>query len=241
MKKYLKKFSIMFVMLLSIVSVGIIQNGTMANAAENGLKRSDNTDHSTYKNVGTTLWQPEDGWKRVEDTDSNILYSNEFRTIGSNAFSDSSGRSSSLAGQSIKFNFTGTKLRIIGFNYQHIATITITIDGQSVGNISSPFMIKGPQAIYDNQDLTSGEHYVTISTADTNEFQFDAVDIDKNGQLKQYTEYIPSISLNKVADNLQVGESDTLVAATLPVNLPVSWIPSDPSIASVDSMVRLQH
>lgn len=59
MKNYFKKFSIMLIMLLAVLGIGTIQNGNVANAAT----------------VGQQLTQPEDGWKRYDDTDSKIQYS----------------------------------------------------------------------------------------------------------------------------------------------------------------------
>ncbi|MFW2500395.1 Ig-like domain-containing protein [Clostridium diolis] len=44
----------------------------------------------------------------------------------------------------------------------------------------------------------------------------------------------PEISLNKSTDNLQVGETDNLVATTTPAGAQVNWSSSDESIATVD-------
>lgn len=58
MKNYFKKFSIMFFMLLAVIGVMGIQNGAIANAAT----------------IGQQLTQPESGWKRYDDSDSNFRF-----------------------------------------------------------------------------------------------------------------------------------------------------------------------
>lgn len=68
---------------------------------------------------------------------------------------------------------------------------------------------------------------------------FDAVDIDKNGQLKPYKETtkVESISLDKTSMDLLEGSSDKLNAKILPENATNKksiWKSSDESIAKVD-------
>ena len=43
-----------------------------------------------------------------------------------------------------------------------------------------------------------------------------------------------NISLNKTTDNIQVGQTDTIVATTIPSGVTVNWASSDSSIATVD-------
>ena len=64
--------------------------------------------------VGQQLLQPEVGWKRIENTNINFVYSTNFTFSVDGASSGGSYHTTvSYPGEKIKFKFTGDKLRII--------------------------------------------------------------------------------------------------------------------------------
>lgn len=88
----------MLIMLLAVLGIGTIQNGNVANAAT----------------VGQQLTQPEDGWKRYDDTDSKIQYSQEFiNTTDGGCYNETLHYTTNKSNGTISFKFYGTKLRII--------------------------------------------------------------------------------------------------------------------------------
>ncbi|OOM82616.1 bacterial Ig-like domain protein [Clostridium puniceum] len=221
MKNYFKKFSIMFVMLLAVIGVGVIQNGSVANAAT----------------VGQQLTSPEAGWRRIDSADSKIKY-NGFtqRTTGvSSAYNGTDAWAS--ANDSLNFKFYGTKLRIIGVCYVNSSNnVKITVDGKS--EIFDCTKFNGSTAVwqvlqYEMNSLPQGIHEVTITNLTTNlySYYFDAIDIDDNGYLVDPNK---SITLNKSSINLKKDDSKQLNATTIPSALDVVWSSSDETIATVD-------
>lgn len=241
MKKYLKKVSIIFFILLAIIGIQSIQSGTIANAAT----------------IGEKLLQPEDGWTRYDDADTRILYSSGW---GAQSGFDSSlvyngTRHYSMgdnAGLTIKFKFYGTKLRVINPKGSFYSGANVKIDGIDYGNFCSYSTDVGNYILcFEKLDLTKTIHDVVITTVDKNNFVpkpnytgivFDAIDIDSTGNLLPYTDVQPvvasGISLNKTTDSLQVGQTDNLVATITPdnaTNKNVTWSSSDTTVATVDS------
>jgi len=202
MNKYFKKFSIMLLMLLSIIGFGTIQNVTVVNAAT----------------VGQQLTQPEGGWRRVENTDSNINY------IGKNwglyyYGTESDGNTSCVMnpnGVSVKFNFTGNKIRIINpYNPLHGELIEVYIDGIKVNTHSLAFSDHRQVIAYENNNLSNAEHCFEYKFIGNGEAVFDAVDIDSNGQLKPYSELATtssSVILNIEPEKTQIHLKETVTA-----------------------------
>jgi uncharacterized protein YjdB len=222
MKKYFKKFSIMFVMLLAMVGVGVIQNGVVANAAT----------------VGQQLTAPESGWQRYDDTNSKIQYDNVTR-ITDDESSNNKTRSYINGDQdgNIKFTFYGTELRIIALTQVSTARskeVTVAIDNNIVGTYTRYTSFANQILLYEKTGLTSGVHTVKLSinggTAD-DVIDLDAIDIDLTGELLQYDE---SITLDKSSMDLTVGDSEQLTATTTPAGLGVFWTSSDSNVAIVD-------
>ncbi|WP_143317883.1 Ig domain-containing protein [Clostridium sp. HBUAS56017] len=241
MKSYLKKLGMIFIMFLVAVGIGVIQNGIVASAAT----------------VGQQLLQPEDGWTRYDDTDSKILYSGfrEIKVPEPTVFNQCyhinyiPGDTSQQIGKTIKFEFYGTKLRILTYMWLSGSGANVNIDGVDCGNYSDYSSNRGGCYIFfEKLDLTKAEHRVVITTigrivssnATLKDFIFDAIDID--GELKPYSDNQPivasNMTLNKTSDSLQVGQTDNLVATVTPnnaTNKNVTWTSSDPTVATVDS------
>ncbi|WP_077846613.1 Ig-like domain-containing protein, partial [Clostridium puniceum] len=239
MKKYFKKFSIMFVILLVMIGSGTIKNETIATAAT----------------VGQQLLQPEPGWQRYDDTDSMISYSNSWaisnynKDTNYNAYKETAHGNCGVVGSTIKFKFYGTKLRILTFKNPNNSGANVKIDDVNYGNFSNySSSIGGCYIFFEKLDLSKTVHEVLItsidrsvlgSQADASYFALDAIDIDDTGEQPIVTS---GISLNKVTASLQIGQVDNLVATVIPYNATnknVTWTSSDKSIATVDLTGKL--
>lgn len=234
MKNYFKKFSIICLMAFAIIGVGLIQGGSIANAA-------------TY---GDQLFQPEDGWKRCDDTDKNIEYSDKFGSYTSGGYYNKTCHyliSASEGQHYIKFNFYGSKLRVISnIADPHTDDVEISFDGGKTFEVFSTYW-KSTSSIsfalvYEKTGLEKKIHNVIIKIPNkeigtySSQFYFDAVDIDNDGYLEKYNEIKNElISLNKSSIDLKVNDSKQLTATTTPAGAEIVWSSSDPSIATIDS------
>ncbi|NRT90014.1 Ig-like domain-containing protein [Clostridium beijerinckii] len=221
MKNYFKNFSIMFIMILAIVGVGIFKDGIMANAAT----------------IGQQLLEPETGWRRYEDSNSEINYTGTWY-VGDIHNTSPYGASGSITGSSAKLNFDfyGSKLRIITYaDPNGSKNVKITIDGtiyDAFTSYNNSNMTK--RLSYEITGLGFGKHTVLIENQSNNSLYFDAIDIDKEGYLLPYNEQVESMSLDKSTMNLIEGDSSQLTATTTPEAVGVTWKSSDPSIATIE-------
>ncbi|MCE5286952.1 MAG: hypothetical protein LLG02_14060 [Pelosinus sp.] len=191
--------------------------------------------------VGQPLTAPETGWKRYDDNNVNFSYFGGwvnkvgFDAIVSGAdFADATDgnaygggtKNGNGTGSDIKFNFVGSKLRIIGCNEGSnygANQVDVFIDEVKVGD----FTQKTPERIsqclnFSIDGLVSKEHSVTICTTayeGFNEFIFDAVDIDENGELKPYSSIVANSNLNAAAGDAQVALSWTAVSGATGYNV----------------------
>lgn len=185
--------------------------------------------------IGSSLLQPEQGWKRFDSNDSAIQYSSGWTLFSSSSDYGNSDYRTSKSGETIKFKFYGTKLRIISpINYDLATEVTITIDGSSEKfNLRNP-SIQWQTFIYEKLGLVKGEHNVIISTSSTGITVFDAIDVD--GKLLDENEVpnVELITLDKINLELLEGSQDKLTATVTPDTAKVIWSSSDESIATVD-------
>ena len=214
MKNY-NKIIIMFVMLLSIIGFGTIQNGTIANAAT----------------VGQQLKSPENGWQRIDDNDSKFMREDSGWSNASDA-----GRykgniwNSKSSGAKITFAFYGTKIRIIGAYFTNAdPSRYITIDSESTTYTENGSVLY--QAIvYEKTGLPLGVHTVTISGSTNFSLWLDAIDIDKDGYLLS-----PSIDIDESSVDLKLSDTEQLTVTTTPAGAEVVWSSSDESVATVEN------
>ncbi|QWH88705.1 hypothetical protein EXW29_11090 [Bacillus toyonensis] len=127
--------------------------------------------------VGDVLKEPEPGWKRFDDTDSNFQYSGAWdisKSIGPYGGSLHFCRENNKI-VTVQFNFFGTALRIIGLLFSAYDVGQISIDNMPPENISYKNGSTRHQAlVYEKFDLTEGVHTVSLSGLNIN---FDAIDI----------------------------------------------------------------
>lgn len=134
--------------------------------------------------LGTALIQPENGWKRYDDTNSAFQYvGSKFYTL-SEGFYNSSTHVTTGLNEYIAFNFYGSKLRIIAETaYNRPANAKVLIDGKEYeysGRISS---VK-QALVFEVTGLDFGIHTVKITNPTEGTYlDFDAIDIDENGKL----------------------------------------------------------
>jgi uncharacterized protein YjdB len=218
-----------------------------------GTNNLNNTTENSAK-IMDSLPNPEIGWKRYNDSNSNITYSSLFTVYNNdtrgylNDFHYKSGSSTADIGK-IQFNFTGTKLRIIALTsnvsaYDNMANITIDGNTQTFSELSTVTTGKYT-LVFENIALSNTEHSVVISSsAVAKSLTLDAIDIDENGDLKPYnanpvqTVDATGIALDKTSLDMNIGDITNLIATVTPdnaTNKNVTWTSSDSSIATVDS------
>lgn len=237
-----KRISIFLVMLLTIMLMSFT-SVFAADDFEIGVNNLNNTPENSAK-IGNQLLHPEKGWKRFDDTDNNISYIGDWRDIDNINHYNNSCKSCSPNGKlnKIKFNFTGNKIRIISYtDTNKLTDVKIIID-----NIENQFSqykdnVQFQTLCYEENKLKYAEHSVEIYTNEistTESLTLDAIDIDENGGLKPYNPCINlGLSLNKTSLNLNVGQSESLIATVTPdnaTNKKVVWSSSDENIAKVD-------
>ncbi|WP_252235605.1 Ig-like domain-containing protein [Clostridium sp. CH2] len=220
MKNCFKKIIVMFVMVLTIMGIGAIQNKTIANAAT----------------VGEQLLQPEDSWKRYDDSNKNIIYYGSSTNNHSNFYGGTrtSATTIKICAKTNKIRL-GADLFEGGYRCKNIA---INIDG-SLYRVDQDLGNNVYQGIFfDEQNLENKIHYITIYVDDETTIPslykskfvtLDYIDIDKDGYLIE-----SSISLDKSSLTLKEREIEKLTATTTPAAVDVTWSSSDETIATVD-------
>jgi hypothetical protein len=184
--------------------------------------------------VGQALTAPEAGWRRIDDTDTNIQYS------GSTQISPYDGNTVNGYARIlfkpdglIRFRFLGSKIRILGIlnvPQYRAANTEVWIDGIKVGTISQ----RSTGIIYRSLDfellnLDFKEHHVSINCVDAdNIYYFDAVDIDDTGELLPYTQISSPTNLTTIAGDSQVTLSWNAVEGAAGYNVKRSTAASGP-------------
>lgn len=192
--------------------------------------------------LGDILIEPEYGWKRFDDTDSNIKYEGDW--IKGN--SDGWYKNTFSHGQAnkeceVSFRFFGTKIRIISTTDTasfRADDVKIIIDN-GVEMYSEQGSIARKQVlIYEKTNLPLGEHNVRIKSGTNGMYRlsFDALDIDDTGRLLPPKQKNPVVSLyKKQGGKILVDDFDSINP---------EWIisPSDSfSISARKGFIRLIH
>ncbi|MCA1042906.1 hypothetical protein [Bacillus toyonensis] len=132
--------------------------------------------------VGDVLKEPEPGWKRFDDTDSNIRYTGNWQhdTNSAGYYNKSLSYKHQDHGNEptkCEFTFSGTGIRIIS-EYMNSTSyrrpIKITIDGLSETYTISPINHLQQCLAYEKLNLTLGIHTVVIEAQDN---IIDAIDV----------------------------------------------------------------
>ncbi|MBP2632047.1 MAG: hypothetical protein H6Q70_2675 [Firmicutes bacterium] len=168
--------------------------------------------------VGQKLAAPEAGWKRYDDTDSNIKYIGTWGVDSTNSqFINGAEHITGTIGASIKFNFIGTKMRIISDRNTNRTDekISVYIDGILVGTYTTYGSISSLILQFEKIDLENKTHSVEIINGNggsgNNYLTLDAIDIDETGKLLPSSSIPAPIDLVATAGDSQVTLSWTAV------------------------------
>ncbi|WP_257152900.1 hypothetical protein [Bacillus cereus] len=142
--------------------------------------------------VGDVLLQPEAGWKRIDDTDSNIQYTGNWSLIDNQPLAYNSTirfknsktpESVDNSAMSLTFRFKGTKFRVIGVsNNTYDKDAQIIIDGkpETISFYADRDISPHRTLLFDKQGLTDEIHIVELKGVF---MALDAIDIDENGSM----------------------------------------------------------
>ncbi|WP_252238855.1 Ig-like domain-containing protein [Clostridium sp. VAP51] len=220
MKNCFKRILIMFVMVLTIMGVGIFQNGIIANAAT----------------VGESLKVAEDGWKRIDDKKLNnyATKNNSWTTGTSNDYYDKTYTRNTSPNEEYSFRFYGDKFRLITCSSANRSTDTKVYIDDVKYNVDMTQHKGNEILIFQELNLEKSVHTIKFISGTTNleKFILDAIDIDEDGYLIDINDI--SLTLDKSLLNLKENSSKKLTATTTPSAVEVEWSSSDTSIATVD-------
>lgn len=135
--------------------------------------------------IGQPLIQPEEGWKRYDDTSAFKYIGAWTRTSTVTGNYQSTSSNISVAGNKIKFSFYGKKIRLLASYHQGGSkSVEISIDGTSevFNQYHSSSTVMRQALMYEKSQLEEGFHEVEIVSGD-NMTELDAIDIDSTGRL----------------------------------------------------------
>ena len=166
--------------------------------------------------IGKPLGEPEAGWVRFDDTNSNITYNGTWITEPMSGFYNDAVKYSNITDSNIEFNFTGPNLRIIGtLSKWYTKKATIKIDGLDASNFNQykegTFITSALN--FEVLGLSNQEHYVSI-TFDADAILLDAIDLAEGNTILPYNTNIqttPSsiLTITPEKSTIKVGEEVT--------------------------------
>lgn len=197
--------------------------------------------------IGQQLKNPEEGWKRYDDTDLAIKYQeNAWEKYSGEAVEYGGGSTGALKGKNSKvwFDFIGDRVTIIAnMSTGYSENIEVKIDDQVHKTSARKNISQSQSVLFTIEDLPNTRHKVEISvikpgTSIAYDFRLDAIDINESGELLYPDDVLTEIiKLNKTLIELNVGSSESLVATIEPenaTNKTIKWTSTNPEIATVD-------
>jgi hypothetical protein len=175
--------------------------------------------------VGSILLEPEAGWQRIDDTDSNISYiGGGWTQLKRTAYWGDSRHNSSKNSKTdtIRINFVGTKIRIISSAFPNYSNnIEITIDGVTETLSQTATKDQNITLVYEKTGLAQGTHYVEMKKKTSGTYTYDmildAIDIDATGTLVDPTlEPTPTPSPVPTPEPTQTTGPETPVPTSTP-------------------------
>lgn len=151
--------------------------------------------------IGSVLNAPESGWQRYDDTNEYFSYQGAWKIFrnGSHAYYKGGISYTKSYGDTVKFKFKGSKLRITQqLLSDRSEKIQVKIDDIIVGTYSlyHPTLSTDQCLVFEKNNLTEGVHYVELINLDTGNdkrFCFDAIDIDSTGELLPYDRLLTNL------------------------------------------------
>lgn len=135
---------------------------------------------------GYTLATPESGWKRYDDTSSEIKYDGWLRypTGQAGSYNNSFSASNNTANKKATFAFKGTKLRLITMTHSDSTTIgKISIDGTPYDASFYSSSAINQVLVFEKTGLEDSLHIIEIYSSEAKNIRIDAVDIDLDGRM----------------------------------------------------------
>ncbi|MGS2750985.1 hypothetical protein ACVAMH_29695 [Bacillus zanthoxyli] len=166
--------------------------------------------------VGDVLKEPEPGWKRFDDTDSNIKYTGTWNHLANSKgyFNNTVSFHNSDHGNepfTCEFAFSGTGIRVISEHNNYSSyryPIHITIDGSSETYTISPKSPLQQCLAYEKLNLSAGIHTVVI---EAQENIIDAIDVLRGELLSPDLIKKPKVSLyEKESGKIFVDDFDSV-------------------------------
>lgn len=145
--------------------------------------------------IGSALTSPETGWRRIDNTDVLINYIGDgFKHDNNHSTSYNKTLSyipegdvtpEEMLNHKIRFNFVGTKLRIMGIRYfQYTKELSVTVDGvEQIRDTSDSSSGVYQVLLFEFKDLENKVHNVEIKCLDGVRYGLDCIDIDTDGYL----------------------------------------------------------
>lgn len=178
--------------------------------------------------VGQKLTSPETGWKRIDDKDSNIIYSGMHADASNGScYNKTATRVANGQAGSYTFKFYGTKLRLISYKAyaDHSRDNEVKIDGVVSGNYSSYDSTPGTSVyqllVYEKTGMSLGFHSVEVAAKDITTYGtvLDAIDIDDTGYLVNPNVPSQPTDLSAIAGDAKVDLSWTAVDSATSYNV----------------------
>ncbi|WP_035319018.1 hypothetical protein [Brevibacillus laterosporus] len=134
--------------------------------------------------IGEQLLKPENGWKRIDDTNPNIHYlpnSNYWSSDNIDEYYNSTYRFSSNNGVSYAFILRGDKFRIISRVGNDLSEeCLVKINGKFIDSFSMSSSVTQYQTlVYEKNNLGSGVHVIEIFNNTSANIGLDSIDAKK--------------------------------------------------------------
>ncbi|SHI66096.1 hypothetical protein [Propionispora hippei] len=162
--------------------------------------------------VGQQLTAPETGWKRYDDTDSNITCEGGSQGSKGACYNGTFHEGPMVVRFCIKDTTRLRYIGCIGVSTLYTTKGIVKIDGVQVASFIQIAGDKNQVINAEITGMTQSIHHVEISCSDGKWIQIDAIDIDENGVLLPYDTISVPTNLLATAGNSQMTLSWTAVA-----------------------------
>lgn len=146
--------------------------------------------------LGNVLATPDVGWRRVEPSEPNIQTDGTLATNGNlPIFTAGELITLSAVGKSVKFGFTGSRLRIITRNNSttpYSSSVEVRINGILVKTFTTADIIQDKTLSFELTGL-SGTNYIKITNLVSSAAYIDAFDVDENSLILPYETQVSDI------------------------------------------------
>ncbi|MGM7634149.1 hypothetical protein [Bacillus sp. Hm123] len=139
--------------------------------------------------VGDSYSYPEKGWVRKDDSEPDISYIGNWSTVTYQEAYKGSYKFSNTMGSEVKFNFTGSKFRLLTRTYNDRSKdikVILNNEEHAISQYSSIVRNFVCTFEYDAGENVDLENSIIIRLEDNDKIYFDAFDIEDGGEVKPY-------------------------------------------------------